>query len=108
MLDAKQDGVHPADFLNAPFPAPMAFTCTGPDRFLNRELSWLRFNWRVLEEASNPKVRLLERVRFLSISATNLDEFYTVRMAGLRELAASGNARPAADGRSAGPATGAD
>ncbi len=90
------------DSLRAENDPDTARPAVGSDRFFNRELSWLAFNRRVMEEARNPAHPLLERLRFLSISGSNLDEFFMVRVAGLKGQQLQGIDDPSADGRSPG------
>ncbi len=93
-------GTPPAD--PRPLPAPDAaghFDLAHPELYLNRELTWLNFNFRVLHEAEDDRTPLLERVKFLAIVASNIDEFYQKRVGGLKQQIGAGMTRPTVDGR---------
>src|SRR5215213_1220879 len=77
-------------------PEPSRFS--RPENFINRELSWLAFNRRVLEEAQDPTQPLIERVKFLTIVSSNLDEFFEIRVAGIKQQIASETSDVGADG----------
>ena len=81
-----------------PEAAPVSIDLRDPSLYLNRELSWLEFNRRVLHEALDPRTPLLERLKFLAIFSSNLDEFFQVRVAGLKQQVAAGIVERTADG----------
>jgi polyphosphate kinase len=97
-LEAVPDREYDCDPVYVPDHDALAAVEKYDDRFLDRELSWLRFNQRVLELAEDPSLPLLERVRFLAIFTSNLDEFFMVRVAGLKRRIAAGLAVRAASG----------
>ena len=91
MTDIK---IHPPDLARSAPPVDLRH----PSLYLNRELSWLEFNRRVLAEGRDPRNPLLERIKFLAIFSSNLDEFFQVRVAGLKKQLAAGYHEPTADG----------
>lgn len=82
----------------APSPAEPAADLGAPELYINRELSWLEFNRRVLHEAQDPRTPLLERLKFLGIFSSNLDEFFQIRVAGLKDQLAAGYVERTSDG----------
>jgi polyphosphate kinase len=99
--DPPIEGVTPADPTPLPAPGPDGqFDLDRPECYLNRELTWLNFNYRVLHEARDPRTPLLERVKFLSIVGSNLDEFFMKRIGGLKQQLAAGISHITVDGRS--------
>ena len=98
MLDEYQQTSRSSEELQGP-PAHGVEGRHDPSLYLNRELSWLDFNDRVLQLAEDERVPLLERVKFCAIYTTNLDEYYMVRVAGLRDQIDAGVETPTQDGR---------
>ena len=88
----------PANIVALPGATERRFSA--PENFINRELSWLEFNRRVLEEAQDPTQPLIERVKFLTIFSSNLDEFFEIRVAGIKQQIESETSDVGADGLS--------
>jgi polyphosphate kinase len=92
------ESVPPVESIEQETDTPAPIKLGNPDLYINRELSWLEFNRRVLEDAADPRHPLLERVKFLSIYNSNLDEFFMIRISGLKEQVQAGLAEEAPDG----------
>jgi len=93
----------PADLWPPPTPGPDGtFEIAGPECFLNRELTWLNFNFRVLHEAEDERTPLLERIKFIAIVGSNLDEFFMKRIGGLKQQVGAGHRERTVDGRTPG------
>ncbi|MEZ0230140.1 MAG: RNA degradosome polyphosphate kinase, partial [Planctomycetota bacterium] len=97
-VGAVSEGRIPAALDSGVFPTPRPPSDLPADRYVNRELAWLAFNERVLDEACDPTVPLLERLKFFAIVSSNLDEFFMVRVAGVKRLIDAGITTPFADG----------
>src|SRR5260221_8464043 len=93
-----QEPPAPADLVQKDRPQEVRFS--DPENFINRELSWLEFNRRVLEEAQDPTQPLIERVKFMTIFSNNLDEFFEIRVAGIKQQIQSETSDVGPDGMS--------
>ncbi|HSV08632.1 MAG TPA: hypothetical protein VLI07_19095, partial [Candidatus Binatus sp.] len=89
----------PPPVVGVPDPTPAAVELDAAELYLNRELTWLAFNRRVLHEAQEPRTPTLERLKFLAITAANLDEFFMKRIGGLKQQVAAGFREHTVDGR---------
>src|SRR3984957_5606736 len=98
-LSGESSGESVAEAAATPTPAPPTPTLDDPSLYMNRELSLLEFQRRVLEEARDPHNKLLERAKFISIVSSNLDEFFMVRVAALKQKLAAGRNDLSIDGK---------
>lgn len=100
--EQKEDGGAPVDATAAPAGSAKWINLRAPELYLNRELTWLQFNFRVLNEARDRRTPLLERVKFLAIAAANMDEFFMKRIGGLKQQIGAGVHKLSVDGRTPG------
>ncbi len=99
-MQERQNNSRPETIQTSPDSVPDACPINNPKHYLNRELGWLQFNQRVLLQAADPRIPLLERVKFLAIAGSNLDEFFMKRIGGLKQQTLAGVQKRTIDGRS--------